>query len=1057
MRWMKGLLAAVTLAALAVVPPLLLIVFVGSPVPSDVGAVSGLSDEALIRLLSLVVWLLWAQTIWCVGVEVVAAVRSASLTRTPGTFAIQQHFARVLVGAVIATAVTTPMLTSVAAADTAQHPEPIARDVSASPVAMPRGSTETPPQPSEPDAAAVLVERTAKVSVNRGDSLWSIAEERLGDGERWSEIAALNEGRVMNDGRTFRSSQAIHPGWHLVVPGEPGGADVEPDQRNDGDYIVRPGDTLSEIAEEHLGDAGAWPELFKKSTKLDQPRPLMDPDLIYAGQRIDVGEPEPVASPRTEAESPPAPKDVERPTGRRAVSPRAADGEIAAERDPAGASTTASMERSPVEDEMDDRLPGWTLPGLLGAGSLLAGSLLITLRSRRAMQHRMRRPGRTIRVTAPGLIDVEKSITVAGRTTLGVVELIDGLLKRTASALARKGLPLPMVAAVEVSPTALTLHLRGLALDAPAPWIATDDGSTWIVERGTDLGTAAPEDVDGPAPWPLLVTVGHDERGNTWLLNIEDLSVAVTGDPVATRDFARFIAAEIACNPWSKHTTLDLVGVAEEIVPMRPERISVHESASPAAAEAVADAVRTIDRLSDYGVDTPTARAQQTDPDPWLPRLMMIDGAEHSDEIGQLVGLLSDHSGRTGAAVLLVGDRDTDGFEIHIREGRQMTIPSVNLKATAVGLTTVEAQGCAALLAQADVTADQEVPNLDGDEEWKQMATATGSLRDQFTVSRDASTLEPSASILSAADEAYVESAATTPEDLDALAPKVTESVRDEVLEADPTLDADVADWFADTCSRPRLALLGPVGAHTRGKALDRRKPFYTELFSYIATRPFGATTDEVAAAFDITPARVRTDINKLREWLGADPVTGDKYLPNARLAPSAVKRGIGVYEIVDALVDVDLFRRLRIRGEGRGPVGIEDLHRALDLVAGRPFQKLRTGGWGWLLEGDRLDLHMTCAVVDVAHLVVTHGLQAGDIEVAHSAAVLAAAAAPDEETPRLDLAAVLDANGHAAEAEQILRDDVCNRDDEGEAPTELTARAERIIDSRHWLRRDAV
>ena len=156
-------------------------------------------------------------------------------------------------------------------------------------------------------------------------------------------------------------------------------------------------------------------------------------------------------------------------------------------------------------------------------------------------------------------------------------------------------------------------------------------------------------------------------------------------------------------------------------------------------------------------------------------------------------------------------------------------------------------------------------------------------------------------------------------------------------------------------------------------------------------------------------------------------------------------------------MVDVDLFRRLRVRGESRGPDGIEDLRRALDLVGGRPFQKSRRTGWGWLLEGDRLDLHVTCAIVDVAHVVVTHLLQAGDMDGAHSAAVLALAVAPDEEIPRLDLVAVLDAQGHTNEAEQILRRDVYNRGDEGESPTELPARTDQISDSRHWLRRDAV
>ena len=88
--------------------------------------------------------------------------------------------------------------------------------------------------------------------------------------------------------------------------------------------------------------------------------------------------------------------------------------------------------------------------------------------------------------------------------------------------------------------------------------------------------------------------------------------------------------------------------------------------------------------------------------------------------------------------------------------------------------------------------------------------------------------------------------------------------------------------------------------------------------------------------------------------------------------------------------------------------------------MGGQPFDQLRTGGWSWLHEGDRLDQHMLCAIVDVAHMV-------------------AALSAPHEEILRLDLAAVAAAEGHESEAERILREDVCDRSDEGEAPMELS------------------
>jgi hypothetical protein len=54
--------------------------------------------------------------------------------------------------------------------------------------------------------------------------------------------------------------------------------------------------------------------------------------------------------------------------------------------------------------------------------------------------------------------------------------------------------------------------------------------------------------------------------------------------------------------------------------------------------------------------------------------------------------------------------------------------------------------------------------------------------------------------------------------------------------------------------------------------------------------------------------------------------------------------------------------------------------------------------------------------------------------------------AAPHEEIPRLDLAAVAAAEGHYAEAQRIIRDDICNRTDDDNAPPELPARTEEIL-----------
>ena len=119
--------------------------------------------------------------------------------------------------------------------------------------------------------------------------------------------------------------------------------------------------------------------------------------------------------------------------------------------------------------------------------------------------------------------------------------------------------------------------------------------------------------------------------------------------------------------------------------------------------------------------------------------------------------------------------------------------------------------------------------------------------------------------------------------------------------------------------------------------------------------------------------------------------------------------------------------------------------------MTGQPFDKLRPGGWAWLYEGDRLDHHLICGIVDVAHLVTTHASPKAT-STQPAGYQIATSAAPYEEIPRLDLAAIAGAAGHRQEADRILRDEVCNRSDDGHPPLELSERTEQILASHNWL-----
>ena len=204
--------------------------------------------------------------------------------------------------------------------------------------------------------------------------------------------------------------------------------------------------------------------------------------------------------------------------------------------------------------------------------------------------------------------------------------------------------------------------------------------------------------------------------------------------------------------------------------------------------------------------------------------------------------------------------------------------------------------------------------------------------------------------------------------------------------------------------------MLGPIKVRvgtggSASKAIDRM-PACTEAVTYLSTRPGGATTQEVADALGISDGRVRQDMSIVRAWLGDNPATGRTFLPGATEHPLAVERGVGLYLIEDLLCDADLFKRLRLRGEARGPDGINDLRTALRLVNGAPYDGLRTRGGAWLA-GNPLDHHLLCSIVDVAHIVSTIALETGDLDRPAQQPNSPSSPPPPQATPQLDLAAV--------------------------------------------------
>jgi hypothetical protein len=229
------------------------------------------------------------------------------------------------------------------------------------------------------------------------------------------------------------------------------------------------------------------------------------------------------------------------------------------------------------------------------------------------------------------------------------------------------------------------------------------------------------------------------------------------------------------------------------------------------------------------------------------------------------------------------------------------------------------------------------------------------------------------------------------------------------------------------------------------------RGALLTEIVAYLATRPHGATVDQIAtdlwphipdAAAKTTP---RQSVSMARQWLGANPHTGRDRLPRALPDPAGAK----LYRVHDVLLDAELFRRLRLRGNTRGPDGIADLRAALDLVTGAPFAHRRPGGYSWLAETP-LDHEYTAMIIDTAHLVATHELAVDDPAAAAAAANVALRTASDDDVPLLDLIAASEAQGNHAEAQSYLRRLLAGHD--AEVEEDLPPRTFQLLLQHGWL-----
>ncbi|MFF3845393.1 BTAD domain-containing putative transcriptional regulator [Streptomyces sp. NPDC002328] len=686
--FVKAFLAFVALLVLVAGVPGALAVLVGWPLPDGAPSLDWLQQEITVRtflnILTVVVWLAWAQFTACVLVEVKAAASGVGVPgRVPGT-GPSQLLARQLVAALLFVGATAASLTpglsqlghglegnqrgTVAAAQQTPGAFLAQQQEQSAASALAAQASNAAAQADDGSAAMMHGEtkyyRIQPPEGRHHDSLWEIAERHLGDGRRYKEIYALNKDRVQPDGSRLSEASLIRPGWIMEMPGDARGGDLV-------ELPDRAGKVSADV--ERQMDEYARTGTSAGTSGGEQARGA------DAGQGGSSGL-------------------VQTDTSRGAAGGGSAG----------HTSLPGQRHAAPAAGAHSDPGVAFGLPEALVTAPLLAAGLLGALGRRRrqllwqsALGAVAGRRGMEPPTPTGDAQDVQDALLV-GADPEGV-RLLDRSLRGLAASLAAESRALPVVYAVWMTGGDLHLQLAQPSGKPPTPWQLGQDQTFWVLSRSD---AERYEDVDTAAPYPGLVSLGTMDYSRL-LLNLEAVPgiVSLSGREADRAAVFASVAAELATNGWSDRMTITLVGFGEDLTPLAPNRIRHLDDVDALVETMAAETRQRRGALGAAGQDSVlTGRTGPAQHTRWAPHLVLLAAAPSAEDAVKLAELAADAS-RLGIGYLVgteSGDLPGAAWEMEVTSDGRLLAPLLGLELDAQLLPAAQQRAVVELFVEAD-------------------------------------------------------------------------------------------------------------------------------------------------------------------------------------------------------------------------------------------------------------------------------------------------------------------------------------------------------------------